>query len=505
MQIFSREQIRAWDEYTITNEPVSKLDLMERAAKACYDWLMGNDFKNRSFTFFCAKGNNGGDGLALARMLAQSDYTVKVFILEFGTLGTDEFQFNLVQLHHEKVAIKFISTEETLSTIDKNDIVIDALLGSGINRPIEGLTAVVIEHINQSGNQVISIDIPSGLYPERSSKNNTIIRATHTLSFQCYKLAFMMAENEIFIGQVHVLDIGLHLDFPSTISSSLKIIDSNFVVPLLKKRRKFSHKGDFGHVALLAGSKGMMGAAVLCARAIIRSGAGKLTCHVVSSGINIMQTSVPEAMCKEEEGDDFIKSIGDLEKYQAIAIGPGIGKQETHAALITKVFQSNKPMVIDADALNTIAANPELLLKINRGAIVTPHPGEFARLFGKTENDFDNIQLALNKSKELDIYIVLKGAYTFIATPDGSGFFNTSGNPGMAKGGSGDVLTGIIVGLLAQKYEPLHAAALGVYLHGCAGDFAALRFSQSSMNATDITDHLGDAFNSVSEFNYFTG
>jgi ADP-dependent NAD(P)H-hydrate dehydratase / NAD(P)H-hydrate epimerase len=488
MQIFATEQIRAWDEYTITHEPIASINLMERAATACFDWLLQSNYKNRSFSIFCGKGNNGGDGLAIARMLAQTNHQVTVYILEFGHKGTDDFQINLARLHETSATIKFVSSEATLYPISAEDILIDALLGSGLNRPLEGLTASLVQHINQSGNEIIAIDIPSGLFVDRSSKDNIVIHAQHTLSFQCYKPAFLVKENATAIGQVHILDIGLHPGYLQTAVPTFHLTDAALISTILQPRNNFSHKGDYGHACIIAGSYGMMGAAVLAARACLRSGVGKLTCHVPAVGYTIMQTSVPEAMCQVDE-----EQHSGLDKYNVIGIGPGLGKQP--ASLLQSVFaQNHHPMVIDADALNILSEEQSLLKKIPAGSVLTPHPKEFERLFGKTGNDFERLHLALQKAAEYGLHIVLKGRYTFIATPDGKGYFNSTGNPGMGTGGTGDVLTGVITGLLAQQYSPLHAALAGVYLHGLAGDLAVALTSQPSLIASDLIEYLGQAY-----------
>jgi NAD(P)H-hydrate epimerase len=307
-------------------------------------------------------------------------------------------------------------------------------------------------------------------------------------------------ENEEAIGQVHLLEIGLLPDFLNSQPAPFELIDKKLVSRLIQPRKPFSHKGDYGHAAIIAGSYGMMGAAVLCAKACLRSGVGKLTCHIPAVGYNIMQISVPEAMAKTgENGDpDSSHSLEGIDKYNAIGLGPGLGTHPSTIKLLYSVFEQNRhPMVIDADGLNTLSQEKALLTKIPPRSVLTPHPKEFERLFGKTANDFDRLQTALQKAAEYQLYIVLKGRYTFIASPDGKGYFNSSGNPGMATGGTGDVLTGIITGLLAQQYAPLHAAMVGVYLHGHAGDLAAAYNSQPSLIASDIIDYLGQAYQSV--------
>ncbi len=497
MKILSADQLRAWDDHTIRYEPVASIDLMERAATKCVEWLEENGFVENTFSIFCGKGNNGGDGLAIARLLTVKRYPVTVHILEFGHKGTEDFQVNLARLHqHPGVEIKFIQTEEHFHPIQKNEIIIDALFGSGLNRGIEGVTANLIEYINRSGATIISIDMPSGLFVDRSSDGNTIIKATHTLSFQVFKMAFMVAENAPYTGRIHVLDIGLHLSFYDTVQSRFELIDDQLIATIHKPRKQFAHKGNFGHALLVAGSYGKIGAAILGSRACLRSGCGLLTCHVPGCGYDPMQTAVPEAMVMTDFNSSFVTKIDDdLTRYQAIGIGPGIGIASETKMMLREVFDLfRSPMVIDADALNCIATQKDLLKMIPGGSILTPHPKEFERLFGATANEFDRIELALQKAKELNVVIVLKGHHSLIATTNDKGFFNGTGNPGMATGGSGDVLTGILTGFLAQGYSSIETAILGVYLHGLAGDLASKKLSMEAMIASDITDHLGEAF-----------
>jgi NAD(P)H-hydrate epimerase len=494
VKIFSADQIKQWDNYTITNEPIASINLMERAAKACYEWLIENQFNKRVFKIFCGKGNNGGDGLALARMLLEKKCVVSVYILETGRLGTGDFQNNLERLHTYTDQIHFIQSEEFFPAIDINDIIIDALFGTGLNKPPEKIFSKVISYINQGGSIIISIDVPSGLFTDRSSKENTVVKANYTLTFQQPKLAFMMAENEQYFGKINVLNINLHKKFYEQQDSKYELIDIDLVKAIHKPRKPFSHKGDFGHACLLAGSYGMMGAAVLAAQACLKTGVGKLTCGVAKKGYVIMQICAPEAMCKVY-GNTFIKNIDDLVNFNVVGIGPGIGKYNSHKKLLQNLFENRgKPMVIDADALNVISENKKLLTSLPPHCILTPHPGEFDRLFGKTNNDFMRMELALEKSEEYKVYIVLKGHHTLITTPFKKAYFNSTGNAGMAKGGSGDVLTGILTGLVAQGYSPLEACLLGVYLHGMAGDIAAEKFSEESMIAGDLIDNIGKAF-----------
>jgi hydroxyethylthiazole kinase-like uncharacterized protein yjeF len=497
MKILSAAEIRAWDEYTITNEPVASIDLMERASAACVKWLIAHYPAAPSFGIFCGKGNNGGDGLAIARMLMEKNYPVSIHILEFGHKGTDDFQINLARL--QKMVspdIHFVQSEQNFHPIPKGQVTIDALFGSGLNRDLEGVTSHLVDHINASGSEVVSIDIPSGLFTDRSSKGNTIIVAQHTLSFQCYKPAFLFAENAAFTGEIHILDIGLLQGYYDSLEGQFELLDQHIIQSIHRPRQRFSHKGNFGHALLVAGSYGKIGAAVLSAKACLRSGAGLLTCHLPSCGYAIMQTSLPEAMVMTDFNSSFTTKVDDdLTRYDAIGIGPGIGQASETKMLLRELFDSYRnPMVIDADALNILGSQKDLLRMIPAGSILSPHPREFERMFGESNNEFERVFLALQKAKELNVIIIVKGHHSFIATPDGKGFFNNTGNPGMATAGSGDVLTGMLTGLLAQGYSGVEAALLGVYLHGLAGDIAAGEISMEAMIAGDIINYMGDAF-----------
>ena len=475
---------------------------MERAGGKCVEWIEKYCFSGKQFTIFCGKGNNGGDGLAIARLLAEISCPVSLFILESGEKGSDDFEINLQRLQKfPAIVTAFIKSEKDFPKPIPHEVVIDALFGSGLNRPLEGIAAKLVGHINHSGCEIISIDIPSGLFIDQSSKGNPVVQATHTLSFQCYKLGFLLPENAKAVGNVHILNIGLHPQFIKDISCIYELVDEDLIINIYKARTPFAHKGNFGHAALVAGSTWMMGAAILCARACLRSGAGKLTCYVSKSGYEIMQTSVPEAMSIISGAKDFIENADGLSLFDSVAVGPGIGLIENNAKLVKNVLQQcKKPVVIDADALNILAANQALLMELPPYSILTPHKKEFERLFGKSTNDFEQIALAQQKAKELNVVIVLKGHHSFIAVPSGTGYFNNTGNAGMAKGGSGDVLTGIIAALLAQHYSAEHAAVLGVYLHGIAGDLAAEKFSQEAMVAGDMINCLGEVFKRMAKY-----
>ncbi len=499
MKLLSSTQIRAWDNYTILNEPVNSTDLMERAAKRCTDFIVGKYPATLFVKIFCGNGNNGGDGLAVARQLLDAGYRVGIYIPDTGHSSSTDFEKNLQRLQEYNQAIHFINDATQFPDIQSNDLVLDALFGNGLNRPIEGLPAQLVAHINASLSTVISIDIPSGLFIDKSSADNTIIRAKYTLSFQLPKLCFLVPDNEAYFGEVVVLDIGLHPTYLKTVSSPLLIGTLQEAAFLLQKRSAFSNKRNFGHALLVAGSKGRMGASVLAARASLRAGVGLLTVNSPQSELPILQNSLPEAMCIERE------SIVDFSRYRSIGIGPGMGTDKEASTILIQILSAyKKPMVIDADAITLLVADPKLLSKIPAGSILTPHETEFDRLAGPHENRFDRIAAALALSQQYQFIIILKGHYSLIAF-EGKGVFNTTGNPGMAKGGSGDVLTGILTALLAQGYRPPEAAVLGTYLHGLAGDLGLLHQSEESLIATDIIENLGNAFrylkNSATETN----
>lgn len=494
MKLFSAARVKQWDAYTIAHEPVSSINLMERAAKACFTWLQQHYDTSQPCVVFCGRGNNGGDGLAIARLLIQQQQPVTVYLCGDAHSASTGFIQNLKRLESITAAIHSIQTENDFPVIPGGTLVIDAIFGTGLNKPLQGIHAALVDHINRSGSSIVAIDIPSGLFADTVSKGNAVIQATHTLSFQQYKLAFLLPENESSCGEVHVLDISLHPLFAAQEEAVYHIVDETQTTAIYKPRKKFSHKGTYGHAAIISGTYGMMGAAVLAARACLRSGAGKITSYIPECGYHILQTAVPEAMCIVS-GDKHIETVTGIEKFNAVGIGPGLGMHALNPVLLKTVFQSyRKPMVIDADALNTIAEHKDLLPLIPALSVLTPHPKEFEKLFGKTDNGFEQLHLAIEMAVTYNIIIVLKGHYTFISTPGGKGYFNITGNAGMATAGSGDVLTGIITGLLAQGYPPFDAAVMGVYLHGAAGDKAAELLSPEAITAGDISNFTGGVF-----------
>lgn len=498
MNILSAEQIRAADRYTIEHEPIASIDLMERAAAACLKWLLSRKIKGE-VKIFSGTGNNGGDGLAIARILLKKNISVTVFIIPLGNQPTKDFLQNKTRLAKlSRESIIEIKSVKQLPRLNKNNIVIDAIFGTGISRKPEGLVAKVIVHINKSQAKVIAIDMPSGLFADVHTSHKTVVHATHTLSFQVPKLAFLFPENEKYVGNWHVLDIGLDKKFIDSFNTQYFFIEKKTAASLLPARKKFSHKGMYGHALIAAGSFGMMGAAVLCTRAALHSGAGLITAFIPKCGYTIMQRSVPEAMAVVARAEKYICGPLPEKKFTSVVIGPGLGKDKGTVRWLNYYLPGIKvPLLLDADALNIISENKSLLKKLPVNTILTPHPGEFTRLAGKSKNDFQKFELLKSFSKKYNVIVVLKGAHTCIATPDGDAYFNSTGNPGMAKGGSGDVLSGIIGALLARGLSPLNACIAGVYLHGLAGDFAAEIFSMESMAASDIISSLPEAFKQI--------
>jgi NAD(P)H-hydrate epimerase len=499
MKFFRCEQVKEIDEFTVNHEKIESHELMERAAAQVYIWIKSRFGRSSGIILFAGPGNNGGDGLALARMLYSDGYKPEVYYVKFSENNSPNWILNFKRLEAEtKVPLQVLTGIDQFPVISSDDIILDAIFGSGLTRSVSGLPGEVIKKINESDATVVSIDVPSGLFGENNAENNPegIVNADYTLTFQFPKLAFMFAENFPFTGEWIILPIGLsHVAIGNT-SSPFIYIDKSDISPLLKERSRFDHKGNFGHGLLMAGSYGKIGAAILGAGAALRTGIGLLTCHLPLCGVETMQGAIPEAMVVSDESDIFIKDSGSTGNYTALAVGPGMGTApETQKALYKLLSECEKPIVIDADALNILALNKKWLSKLPVGAVLTPHPKEFERLAGKSGNSYERLLRQIELSTQHNCTVVLKGAYTSITTPDGRVFFNSTGNPGMATAGSGDVLTGIILSLLAQGYNPQNAALLGVYLHGLAGDIASNELCYESIIASDIINSIGKAFN----------
>jgi hydroxyethylthiazole kinase-like uncharacterized protein yjeF len=494
MKILSSEQTRKADNYSIANEPITSLDLMERAA-SCFVTKFTSLYPdcNHPIRIFCGTGNNGGDGLAITRLLHEANYHVRSFSIGSLTKATDDFNENFARLPN-RLNHAHIEAESSFPLLSDHEIIIDGLFGSGLNRPVEGLAANLIHHINESGAKIVSIDIASGLFADQRTSGDNIIKPTDTISFQLPKLAFFLPENEAFVGQWHVIPIGLSPKFIDDAECKIFLLEASDIKVALPQRSKFAHKGDAGRLLIIAGSKGKMGAAILATRAALRMGAGLLYAHVPAIGRDAMQISVPEAMVLEEWNLDCISDIQVPEKIASISIGPGIGTQKETAEAIYQLLKNNqRPMVLDADVLNILAMNPEWMELLPHGSILTPHPGEFERLAGKWMDEFHRLDMMRDFCAKYHVHMVVKGAHSAICHPNGDIYFNSTGNPGMATGGSGDVLTGIIGSLLAQGVESADAIQLGVYLHGLAGDVAEKNIGELSMSASDIIQFLPKA------------
>lgn len=500
MKIFTTDQIRAWDQYTIKNEPIPSVELMNRAARVFTGWFIDHyPDTNRPVVVIAGTGNNGGDGLAVARYLHQHFYEAKVLVCHFGEKKSADFEEQVLSMPlHDVLELNWYDHTGNFPAIDPNAVLIDALFGSGLNRPLAGHWAKVVEWINQLPNEVVSVDIPSGLFADESSKDNTVVQADRTFSFETPKRAFFFPENADRVGEWTFGGIGLHPDFSATKNTDFHYLTAADIHSLYLPRKKYAHKGTYGHALLVCGSYGKMGAAVLAARACLRAGVGLLTVHAPRSGFLVIQSKVPEAMFSADHRAIFCTEIPDATKYTTIGIGPGLGvAPETRVGLEQLLKEVKRPIVLDADAINLLSDNPAWWKHIPVNSILTPHPKEFERLFGKSANDFDRNDLQRQKAQEHKVFIVLKGAHTCIAAPDGVCWFNSTGNPGMATGGSGDVLTGILTGLLAQGYPPLSACLLGVYLHGLAGDKAAEALGQEALTAGDLVAYLGKAWKAI--------
>lgn len=494
-KIFETSRIAGVDRYTIEHEPITSIELMERAAVRWTEKFLKISVGYSRFAVIAGGGNNGGDGFAIARLLEEKGYFVTVFRLAEMKMSPDceencrRWSGKTVLVHKEEDFVP-----------ENNVLMIDALFGSGLNRPVTGLAAALIRKINASGNRIVAVDIPSGLMGEDNAGNNreSIVRADYTLTFQFPKLAFMFPENAPFVGRWSVVDIGLHPGIICHTHTFYYYLTEQIVAGLLPVAGKFDHKGTNGHGLLIAGSQGMMGAAILAAKAALRSGIGLLSCHVPRGEQQLVQLSVPEALIDADSSEHCFSVLKNPEKYNAVAVGPGLGqKPETVKALKLLLETWQGGLVLDADALNILATHPDLFDRLPKGCILTPHPKEFERLAGKSGNDFERLNKLSTFASRYGIYILLKGAHTVIVTPSGECWFNMTGNPGMAKGGMGDVLTGVILALLANGMPPEEAAKCAVYAHGMAGDCMAAEVGERGICAGLVAENMGKAWHNL--------
>ena len=503
MKIFTSAQIHELDKYTIEHEPIKSIDLMERAAKALTHAITEKWNSSTPVVIFAGPGNNGGDALAVGRMLLDKNYDIKTYLFNITGHLSEDCDINKHRLQEKKPkAFIEVTQEFEPPQLDAGTLVIDGLFGSGLNKPLAGGFASLVKYINASPAQVVSIDVPSGLMTEDNTYNikTNIIRANLTLTIQQPKLSFLFPENQIFIGRLKVLDIRLSKEGIEKIEANYTSLEENDVRPRLLRRDPFAHKGKMGNALIIAGSYGMGGASVLATKACLRVGTGKVTSHTPKRNSVILQISVPEAIIQFDREETTFSEAVDTDDFNAVGIGPGLGTSEqTAIAIIAQLRRTQCPLVVDADAINVLANHRAWLQQLPDGIIMTPHPKEFDRLEGRSNDSFERLMKARDLAQRLRAYILLKGHHTSLCLPDGHIMFNTTGNAGMATAGSGDVLTGIITGLLARGYKREDACIVGMYLHGLAGDIAARELGEESVIASDLIQYLPYAFKRLNE------
>jgi len=493
MKLLTIPEIRKLDQYTIENEPINSFDLMGRAAYRCTQWICKNYANKKVIAIVCGPGDNGGDGFAIARLLNEKNYPVSCYKVNFSNRRSKDNlkQEKVFSKDHELITIQNTNDLKKI----KGDIVVDALFGSGLSRNLEDDWAKLIHYLNSLNTPIISIDCPSGLFMDTETTADAgVIKASVCLSLQLLKKGMLIPENEKHLGQVKLIDIGLSKKGIALSDCRDFFLEKKDLKKIYKPRPKYSHKGDYGHALIVSGSKGMIGATVLMAKACLRTGVGLLTIHAPNCAYDILQATIPEAMIQCDEENNHISTIP-FDKKHSIGVGPGIGKnKKTVDALSELLNEVNTPLLLDADALNIIAAKNNLISKIPKNSILTPHKKEAARLLNTSMKDWELHEKAREFAINHQVYFVLKGAHSQIHCPNGDCYFNSSGNPGMATAGSGDVLSGIITSLLAQNYSPQNAALLGVYLHGLAGDLMVKKISEESLCAGDIIDGIPLAY-----------
>ena len=499
VKVYSAAQIKEIDAYTIEHEPISSVNLMERASIAVAHEIMERWGNAVSYKVFAGPGNNGGDALAVSRIMAKAGCRVSVYL--FNTKGSlsPDCQTNKIRLH-ECRNVNFVEVTSSFAppVLGADDVVIDGLFGTGVSRPLSGGFASMVKYINASEATVVSIDVPSGLMCEDNENNvaDHIIKADYTFTFQYPKLSFLFPENEQYVGQWKVLDIKLMEPDTEDFQSPYNYTETSDIVPMLRTRMRFAHKGTAGNAILVAGKKGMAGAAILASRACLRSGVGKITVRTQEGNVLPLQIAVPEAVLSIEGDEAYFSHSFPMQGFDAIAIGPGIGKEAATAqAMIEQIKLScNVPIILDADAINILGDHRGWISQLSKDCIFTPHKKELFGLIGTSTNSYDQLCKTRELCSRQQIYIVIKGAFSAVVCPDGSVCFNPTGNQGMATAGSGDVLTGVILALLAQGYDADSAVKLGVYLHGLAGDVASETRGYEGLIASDIVESLPEAF-----------
>lgn len=496
MKIFTANQIYEADKFTIAKQQISSDALMERAAVKLFEWIHSRlQGAEVTIQLFCGIGNNGGDGIALARLLKENGYSIKVHVVNYSEKRSKDFLLNLERLKDRKIWPDFINEETALPEISPNDILVDAIFGIGLNRAPSDWVGRLIAHINTSQAFVLSVDIPSGLPSNRLPwQPEHVIRASYVLSFQVPKLVFFLPETGIYQNQWELLDIGLDAEFLTREETNYEFIVKQDLLPIYRPRLKYSHKGTYGHALIIGGSHGKIGAVQLACNACLTVGSGLVTAFVPDCGYDSLQASIPEVMVLTDEEDDTLTKIEIPFEPQTIGIGMGMGThQKTVEAFREVLKKAQSPLVIDADGLNILAKHPELMAEVPEQSLLTPHPKELERLVGKWDNDFEKLEKTHAFSSKHKCIVVIKGAHT-ITVFGNKGYVNSTGNPGMATAGSGDVLAGMLTGLMAQGYPPLQAAVFGVYLHGLAGDIGASQVSYDALKASTLVDTIGKAY-----------
>ena len=506
MKIFTTEGIRAIDQATIIQEGGNPLSLMERAASAITYEIISRWRPSKRMVIFAGPGNNGGDALAVARMLVEQGYKPHVILFNLRSTQLSEpcaiNRQRLLQLENFDQERYFTEVVKQFDApyLDESTVVIDGLFGTGLKSPLKGGFTSLVQLINESGAYVVSIDVPSGLFGEwnRATDRRNIIRANLTLAFQFKRLAFFFSENADFVGECKVLDIELSQDAIDKTATDYYLIEADDIKDMFRPRGKFSNKYDNGKLLLVAGSYGMMGAAVLASIGAMRAGAGLVTVHTPIYGSTPLQTAVPEVLIQVDKNEIHTTSIDVRRQFDAIALGPGLGvMEETINAVDTFLKKCHTPVILDADAINCIAKRPALLRCIPAGSIITPHAAEFDRLFGQHNTDEERLSKAIESARLYNITIVLKGHYTMTVRPDGKIYINQSGNPGMATAGSGDVLTGVVAAFIAQGYPSDLGVVMAVFVHGRAGDIAVQQHGEYGIMASDIAHSVGKAIQSI--------
>lgn len=496
MKILNTKEIYRADKITLEKQGINSDELMERAALQIFNWMharmQGIQVK---IHIFSGVGNNGGDGLVLARLMRQHGYHVEVYIVNFSDKRSRDFLVNLDRLKEDGAWPDFLDRESEFPSIGPEEIVVDAIFGIGLNRGTDTWVADLIRHLNGSRAFILSIDIPSGLFMEQGVPDTTeVVRSSYVLSFQAPKLVFFLPGTGIFVERWEVLDIGLDREFLRSAPSDYELIGKPEVLALYRPREKFSHKGTYGHVLIVGGSHGKIGAVILASKGSLYAGCGLVTAYVPKCGYVPLQASFPEAMVITGKEETKIGEIDYSITPNVIGIGVGMGTDPATVTAFKEFLRRNKsPLVIDADGLNILSQYPDLLFGMPPQTVLTPHPKELERLIGEWKDDFDKLKRVREFSKKYDCILVIKGAHTFTVYRE-MGYINTTGNPGMATGGSGDVLTGIICGLIAQGYSPLDAAIFGVFLHGRAADIAIGECGFQALIASNILENLGKAY-----------